>query len=127
MIFTIDTSEIDEKIQDNVDDFLFKVSNRLVNEMKQEAPVHEGRLRQSIQILGQEDGKYFVGTNVDYAVPLHEGTDPFYPPIEPLKNWARLKLGAENLAYAVQEKIAEEGVEPNPFVDRAIKNLNQRF
>lgn len=127
MIFEIDVSEADSEIQKNIDEFLLEIANELVNQLKIEAPVHEGRLRQSIQILGREKGKIWVGTNVKYAEAIQFGTEPYWPPIEPLKNWARLKLGQESLAYAVQKKIAKEGIDPNPYVDRAVNNLKQRY
>jgi len=127
MIFEVDVSDVDEEIQKNVDEFLFKIANELVNELKKEAPVHEGRLRQSIQIFGKDENKYYVGTNVNYAMDIQMGTEPFYPPIEPLRRWARLKLGSEKLGYAVQQKIGQEGISKNPYVDRAVENIKQRY
>jgi hypothetical protein len=37
------------------------------------------------------------------------GTPPHWAPIGPLKDWARVKLGDENLAYPVQRSIATHG------------------
>ncbi|MCH9674534.1 MAG: hypothetical protein K0U93_24055 [Gammaproteobacteria bacterium] len=44
-----------------------------------------------------------------YIVPLEEGSRPHWAPIAPLKRWARIKLGDERIAYAVQRVIARRG------------------
>ena len=98
-----------------------------MNKLKVEAPVDTGRLRNSITILERKEGKIVVGVNAKYGAALQGGTDPYWPPIEPLKRWARMKLGAESLAYAVQQKIAKEGITANPYVSRAIDRLHQEY
>ncbi len=72
-----------------------------------------GNLRKSIAtpqpivtadtILGQ------VSTPISYARPVETGTKPHTPPIEPLKLWAKRKLGDERAAYAVQKAIQRRG------------------
>ncbi len=117
-----------QKTKEAIGKKLEKLAIELSNEIKKEAPVDRGRLRQSFQVYTERQNQvYGVRSNLDYALPVHEGTRPFYPPIEPLKGWARRVLGSEDLAYAVQSKIAEEGIDPNPFVERAIQNLRERY
>lgn len=55
-----------------------------------------------------------------WSVALEEGSRPHFPPIEPLKKWARLRLGDEQIAYAVQRKIAKEGTRAQPFMGPAM-------
>lgn len=119
--------EVKENLKKNVLDFLRNVAVELSNEMKREAPVFRGRLRQSIQVLNTDHNGVYVGTRLKYASDIQFGTEPHLVPIEPLKVWARRKLGLERLAYAVQHKIAEEGTEPNPFVTRAVNNLKRKY
>lgn len=128
MVTKIDVSEIDESIQEEIKDYLIRVASDLVNNAKEEAPVSSGRLRQSIQIQEQGENEILVGTNLEYAPYIEFGTEPHYPPIEPLKKWVRRKLNVEeDVAYAVQQKIGQEGTEPNPFMDRAIERTRDRF
>jgi len=123
----IDLDEIGDELDKQASEIIMRIAVELSNLMKEEAPVHTGRLRQSIQILGKEEGKVVVGTNLKYAPRVQFGSDPRTPSIESLKRWAKLKLGAENLAYAIQMKIEEEGTEPNPFVSRAVERLKERY
>ena len=119
-----------KKAKDSVLDSTMKLVEDIAidfsNELKQEAPVDRGRLRQSIQITKVRDG-FKVFPSVDYAAFVQHGTDPHKPPIEPLKVWARRKLGQESAAYAVREKIAKKGTDANPFITRAIKNLEAMY
>lgn len=129
MPMRIDISDVDEEIKENVDDFILKIANELVNNIKEEAPVYTGRLRQSFQIQkGREEGIYYVGSNLEYADEVQFGTEPHHVPIEPLIKWVRRKLNApESVAYAVQNKIEEEGTEPNQYITRAIDRLKDKY
>lgn len=51
-----------------------------------------------------------------HTLPVEYGAVPHWVPIEPLLGWARRVLGDESAAYAVQQKIAEHGTDPQPFV-----------
>jgi len=119
-----------KKAKDSVLDSTMKLVEDIAidfsNELKQEAPVDRGRLRQSIQITKVRDG-FKVFPSVDYAYYIQHGTDPHHVPIEPLKVWARRKLGQESAAYAVEKKIAKKGTDANPFITRAIKNLEAMY
>lgn len=50
-----------------------------------------------------------VGPTAPEAKYVFYGTRPHWAPIEPLKEWARWKLGDEKLGYAVQRSIAYYG------------------
>ena len=92
---------------------MFKMEELAVNK----APVHTGFLRQNINLFPQIlNANYELKSNALYSEAMEYGTRPFYAPIAPLKEWARLKLGDESIGYAVQKKIAKTGIKSQPFM-----------
>ncbi len=77
-----------------------------------------------------------VGTPLEIGPYLEFGTDPHWPPLDALEDWAR-KHGFDS-AYPVAKKISEKGTKPRPhlypaflseeveFVIR-IRNLTERI
>jgi len=51
-----------------------------------------------------------------HALPMEYGTDPFWPPIDPLKEWASRQGEDDGLAYYVQWKIAQVGIDAQPYM-----------
>lgn len=71
------------------------------------------------QVLG------VVSTPILYAVPVEMGTKPHHPPIQPLVEWARLKLGlspeeAERAGFLIAKKIAAHGTKGAFMFARAL-------
>jgi len=67
-----------------------------------------------------------VGSPLSYAVPLELGTKPHMPPIEPLADWAQMKLGippdqARGVGFAIARKIARKGTEGAHAFERAFE------
>lgn len=57
-----------------------------------------------------------VATSLAHAAPVELGTKPHMPPVKPIEDWARIKLGldpqeAKGAAFAIARKIAREGTE----------------
>ena len=57
-----------------------------------------------------------VSTSVRHAVPVEIGTKPHRPPVEPLADWAKARLGlsdreARRAAWAIAARIAARGTE----------------
>ena len=81
------------------------------------APVDTNDLWQHItvfpEILANE---YVLKSSMPYSEAMEYGSKPFYAPIEPLKDWARRKLGDEGAAYAVRASIAKKGIRAHPFM-----------
>ncbi len=55
-----------------------------------------------------------VGTAQKYALPVELGSRPHFPPVEPLIDWVKVKLGvpeheARSVAFLVARKIARTG------------------
>lgn len=92
----------------------------LEREAKEGTPTASGILRGSIsareprrladRVIG------VVGTSIAYAIPVELGTRPHWPPVQPLIDWARVKLGlpqeeAEDVGFLVARKISVKGTE----------------
>jgi len=96
---------------------------------QEEVPTANGTLQISGDISETPEAVVF-GYRAPYAPFVEFGTDPHYPPIEPLKQWAGIVLGDRSAAYAVQEKIGQEGTDPQPFVrpgrDAAFRHLRRQ-
>jgi len=120
MRVTIDVDAFEAETREEVDALLLEVANSLVNNLKREAPTGAtGDLQRDIGIWRQESGRIVLGTRLPYAQFVNEGTRPHTPPFEPIQVWARRKLGDEDLAGPVWQKIRQEGTDANPFVQRA--------
>jgi hypothetical protein len=96
------------------------IVSRMRGTADEEAPADEGRLSSSIEGFTETVGgtlfRIVIGTNVEYARPLEEGTDPFFPPPSELRGWASRVLGDADLAYPVARSIAETGIEEHRFL-----------
>jgi hypothetical protein len=102
------------------------VSALVVQRMaRKEAPADRGILRNSIKISFRPLSATVApsGASAKYAVPVHEGSKPHFPPIkaltgkeEALDLWAR-RHGIP--AWAVARSIARKGTKANPFMQRA--------
>jgi hypothetical protein len=89
-------------------------------ESQRQVPVAFGDLKESGELRRGEQSATF-GYKSDHAPFVEGGTEPHWPPIEPLKEWAALVLGDEDAAYAVQQKIADVGTDPQPFMGPAFR------
>lgn len=68
-----------------------------------------------------------LGTSCPYAEPVELGTRPHFPPVQPLENWVRAKLGAKDpeevgaIALAIARKIAAHGTEGKHIFKNALE------
>ncbi len=93
----------------------------------EECPVDLGDLRSSIG-YDVSSGNNPVGTifaSAEQASHIEFGTDPHFPPIEPLEEWAR-RHGLEGAGFAIALKISEEGTQPQPFMQPALEKNRRR-
>lgn len=106
----------------------------LEREVKDAAPVGvggAGGLRGSIAgIPPHMDGETLtggVGSNSPYAVPVELGSRPHFPPVQPLEDWVRAKLGehdpdaARGIAFCIARKIAAHGTEGRFFFEQTLE------
>ena len=111
--------ELGEKVRDGVYDYLLDGAQAGQNKSMEEVPEDRGTLRMSMAQFVPEvrDGDVIWGIgDQPHAAPIEFGTDPYWPPIDPLKEWANRVGGDESLAYAVQYKIAQEGISEQPYL-----------
>lgn len=87
-------------------------------EIRKETPVDRNRLRNSVVTQQLARFAFSVGTNVKYAIYVHEGTKPHRAPYDPIKAWAK-RRGIP--AYPVWLKISQKGTKANPFFERGTK------
>lgn len=90
----------------------------LEREVSERTPSFQGLLRDSIgaeplEVRGTTVSGS-VGTALAYALPVELGARPHMPPVEPLVDWVRRKLGkggkeGRGVAWAVARKIAKKG------------------
>ena len=98
--------------------------NRSQRVIAQEATDTGQLLKSGIPPQRQSDGSVLWGYMADYATDVDQGQEPnWIDPIDPLLGWARRVLGNEGAAYAVREKIAEEGTEGVFFARKAIESM----
>jgi len=97
---------------------------------RKNAPVDRGPLRASIVPEVVQRDKIvtgIVGSNREYAPYLELGTRPFWPPWQPLYEWALRKLrgdqqGARALAAGARLAISRRGIQAKRFLQRAVED-----
>ena len=128
MRVVFDLDELERELDAETADIVLELANDIVNEMKIEAPTGAtGDLRRSIQLFRRGDRSVLLGTRLEYAAAVNEGTDPHIADFQEIQVWARRVLGDKDLAGPVWRKIAQEGTDANPYVDRAIDQAVQDF
>ncbi len=91
---------------------------------QEEVPTDRGTLQQSgFQPEFRGNDLVFGYAGVPYARPIEEGTGPYWAPIQPLREWADRVLGDPSAGYAVQQKIAREGIDSQPYLAPAAERM----
>ncbi len=107
------------KAKRGIERFLLDGAQRGQNVAMENVPEDRGNLRHSMAQFVPEvrDGDVVWGVGSQpHALPMEFGTDPFWAPIQPLKEWAKRQGADEGLAYYVQWKIAQEGISEQPYL-----------
>lgn len=74
-----------------------------------------------------------TGYTAKYASDIEYGTPAHKPPIKALQKWVQRKLNIRNkkaslsVAFAVRNKIAKLGTDPNPFMRTALQDAINRY
>lgn len=85
-----------------------------------------GRLSGSITtVRAERDGVpvVLVGTNVEYARFVHNGTLPHWPPRSAMAAWLAAKGGDPRNAFLVARAISRRGTPPKPFLTTALREV----
>ncbi|MBF0261089.1 MAG: HK97 gp10 family phage protein [Magnetococcales bacterium] len=123
---------------------MMEASDLLVLEAQERTPTASGNLRASIiaampvvqgdSVIGavvsdQNQNSHAAlgaGSPLIYAVPVELGTKPHMPPLQPLMDWVKLKLGIrdmeerEQVAQKIRWKIYHHGTKGNLMFARAL-------
>jgi len=122
--FRASLQEVPSVLEDELESAGQDIAARMRGTADEAAPVDEGRLSSSIEgvttVIGGTLLRIVIGTNLEYAQPLEEGTDPFFPPPSALRGWAGRVLGDEDLAYPVAASIAETGIDEHRFLRKGL-------
>lgn len=138
----IKKDEIDKPVR-NVKFWQGKTKSLMVNELKTAAREIEtkakskldknrttdtGRLKSSGTTDSLNAGlTQVVRFKSNYAAHVEFGTRPHFPPLKPIKRWAKRKLGNGGAAFPVARKIAREGTKPKPFLFPAYEEERPRI
>lgn len=96
-----------------------KIKSEVVKESKSVATTNALTNSVSYKVVNREKTEVSA---INYAsIAMETGRGAGKVPIDPLKRWARLKLGNENLAYPIAKKIAIMGTKR--FRDKRPKQL----
>lgn len=74
-----------------------------------------------------------LGTSCPYALPVELGSRPHFPPVQPLADWVRAKLGekdpgeARSIAFCIARKIAAHGTKGQHVFKRALEAGEERI
>ena len=73
-----------------------------------------------------------VGTALNYAESVELGTRPHFPPVAPLADWARAKLGlseddAARVAFAIARKISQHGTKGAFMFTNAVEATREQI
>lgn len=92
-------------------------------------PEDRGTLRQSgYPPEWTQDGAIRWGYRASHAMPIEKGTDPFYPPIQPLLEWSQRVSGGTGLGwYVARIKIPNEGIDAQPFAQPGAEKQKQWY
>jgi hypothetical protein len=107
------------KVSRGIERFLLDGAQRGQNVAMEHVPEDRGNLRHSMAQFVPEvrDGDVVWGVGGQpHALPMEFGTDPFWPPIRPLIEWANRQGADEGLAWYVQWKIAQEGIDEHRYL-----------
>ena len=110
---------IGSKAKRGVEKYLLDGAQQGQNRAMEEVPEDRSNLRMSMaQFVPEVRGNEVVWGVGDqpHALPMEFGTDAYWPPIRPLIEWAnRIGMG-ESFGYYVQWKIAQEGIDEQPYL-----------
>ena len=116
----IDVSKVDkigEKVKSAQRKRLKDAADKGFSFSQEVVPEDRGTLRQSGFVPEWRGNSLVWGYTARQAAPMEFGTDPFYPPLQPLLEWSERVSGGKGLGfYVARKKIPSEGVDSQPYV-----------
>ena len=125
-------AEVDLNIDIDTDDVIqahkkrMKKAGQVGFAFSQEVVPHErGQLKQSGFGPEWRGDTLVLGYQTAYAEALEKGTPGYTPPAQPLIEWAE-RIGKDpGFGWYVQQKIAEEGITPQPYLRPSAERMQQ--
>lgn len=117
------------KTIDKVQRALISGGNAIQLKARKLAPRNTGLLRKSIiKTSNFVFGEFSVtvGPTVNYGAHVEFGTKAHFPPIAPLKRWAKLHGMDEGAAWAIAKKMSKEGTKPRPYLIPAFNQVKPK-
>lgn len=130
-----DMEQLKVQIQKDAEEELQEIAERIqsnaVNTLMTAGTTDTGLLARSIEITPATLYRS-VEVTAPYGIYIEYGTDPHYIPPNVLYGWCRRKLGlndeeARSASFAIANKIAKVGTEPQPFWNSAITEAVEWF
>lgn len=103
-----------------------RIANRVLNRSKVLTPVDTGNLRSSQRLTLRTTRRRVVArvfTKVNYAAPVHEGSQGPYPIVPKRKKALRFKVGGKTI---IVKKVIHPGVKARPFLRTATVYVARR-
>lgn len=136
--------ELEKTVGLGLQDAGIELKREVVREIDRAKPfpaVDQGLLRASVSMRTTKR-TVVIGVDAPHADAIENGTRPFFPPIEPLIGWVKRKgfatgrdrrgrfanreAQARSIAYAVQQKIGRDGIEPRHYMRKAWARFRAR-
>ncbi len=127
--FDIDTTEteIQEEFEDAFYEYLMDAATVGYNHAVELAPEDRGTLKQTSFPPERRQNDIVYGFTAPYAEAQEYGTEPYYPPLQPLLEWSQRVSGGLGLGfYVAREKIPTEGIDEKRFA-RAGRDKQERW
>lgn len=103
-----------------------RLANQILNRSKVLTPVDTGNLRSSQRLFLRVNRKRVVArvfTRVNYAAPVHEGSEGPYPIVPKRKKALKFKVGGQTI---IVKKVIHPGNKPRPFLRKATVDVARR-
>ena len=92
---------------------------------KEETPVDMGSLRASI-IPSFKPFEAIIAPHKDYAIFVHEGTRPHFPPVDVIERWAA-RHGMAGAGYQIARAISVRGTKGVPFMEKGLEKAKKEI
>lgn len=115
------TKELPAKARKAFAAAMYQEGESIMAKSKRKVPVDMGALRASGHVQPPKIAGSAVSVTLaygtEYAVFVHEGTRPHFPPLEAIEPWAR-RHGVE--PFLVARAIAQRGTEPKKYLEEPL-------
>ncbi len=126
-LYEPNVKEVEIEFQIALSRFMEDVEDVSIRIAEEETPI--GATEELITSIQFERPTRFEGAlkwTAPHAAAVAFGARPHWPPIGPVRLWAAVKLGDEDLAYPIQHSIAARGTLPNDYQRRTSRRVNER-